>query len=464
MKRFLSVLICAVMLACPFSAFAQTDSLPTGTAEVGYWTLDDYAEPWHDLYILDSGDYYLDAGELCQSLGGSFRFFDTSAELCIYGYDISIFEGDTKFIINGEEYDFDYLPIAENGCFYLELSDAAWLFFLIPYESSDWARETYSLGDKPAIFLAADCYFSLSAEQQTALQGISAPMHTFEYLLTVGGGSLDALNESYSYLNPFSGVPHYENIEFIKNSLQAEWQITDGESLLDTVNGLFSSAHRQEFSDKLSAGAVDFAITQKFPNLDPDTALLGWDLAQAAQLVQWGYCAGYIDPMTSMSVLLDIAAQVQDTFDDFTAYGQDVLLGYNYLISTGEDEAFFADMLSLIYDGGLYNGYALGTVLPDSADVGTDNGEWYDEEFGFGTGDGYYDFFGSITPGEHWSDLPEEPMSEEFTALDFLSLFIIAFILNGFGAVIGLVWVVIRNRNLRRMQKAQRSSIEPWTF
>lgn len=450
MKRVFRFLLCAAVLSCSFSGlgvFADNAAAgPVNTEPAGSWTIDDYSEPWHTLFVGQQGLYWVDVQELCEALGGTVSASDTSAAISIYGDEINLSALSTEALINGESYQLDQVARFDNGGVFLEIDDISWLFYLSPTEAGDDAKSFYGFGsDTPVYFFSPD-YINTAptTDQLTVLQGFSAPINTYN-MLDADADTADLsqyITDSYTYLNGNTGVCRYGNLDAIKELLARDWNITDQSSLLTQLDFLFDRGLRADFQAAVSAGTLPDWFTAKWGDA-ADTSLLGWDLGQAVQLAQWGYCAGYLDPVSALSYELAAADTLQASFADWPAYGQDFLMGFDFML--GRDAAAdpraapLADVVAGIYADDLYNSCAFDTPLPAASTVGGDSSSSSD----------------AAQPGP----LPDDALTP-LTAQEMTAVLVFVLILTGIGLAVGILIVTVQNRRARRLR--QNAARNPW--
>lgn len=140
------------------------------------------------------------------------------------------------------------------------------------------------------------------------------------------------------------GTP--DTVEEIQNDLKRDWGITDEASFFKEIRDLIDNGHHvayqaagaqlavlseSEFVDKLASLAPDAAYQAKALRASylkwKERTGLAWDLCRAANLINLGYQAHYLDEQEAWHFLMPIARQTQRNFSSWQEMSDNFLDG-----------------------------------------------------------------------------------------------------------------------------------------
>ena len=134
----------------------------------------------------------------------------------------------------------------------------------------------------------------------------------------------------------------------VRNSLARGWEIHSREDLIVTVCSMTFHGHNDSFfeavevgnaltpaqyNEIISRGGVDaymFPYTKQLSEKWGDRGILCWDLFRMANLVQWGYTAGYVTYPEALALLEPAATLLKENFSSWDEAYENYLDGYNW--------------------------------------------------------------------------------------------------------------------------------------
>lgn len=134
----------------------------------------------------------------------------------------------------------------------------------------------------------------------------------------------------------------------VRNSLIRGWDINSREELIATVCSMTLHGHNDSFfeavevgnaltqtqyNEIISKGGVDaymFPYTKQLSEKWGDRGILCWDLFRMANLVQWGYTAGYVTYSEALALLEPAATLLRENFSSWDEAYENYLDGYNW--------------------------------------------------------------------------------------------------------------------------------------
>ncbi len=144
--------------------------------------------------------------------------------------------------------------------------------------------------------------------------------------------------------------------------LERDWDVTDRESLEETIDWLLSEGHNRQALDYLDdSGAVGLGrdelivamaesgfeqedVTVLLSIFDAEAAygqqaIAGWDLSRAMSLIGWGYLADYYTYEEAMDKSLETAELIQQKFDSWEDFMDSYFYGYSYWSEEDPEDA-----------------------------------------------------------------------------------------------------------------------------
>lgn len=163
-------------------------------------------------------------------------------------------------------------------------------------------------------------------------------------VIRLNGGDLDIITGFEPNIMITSGM---------KTMLERDWDVTDADSLYDTIDWLMNEGHnqdglsyleslnlsggsREEILASLQAeGASEEDITEIMAVYDAkslygDAAISGWDYSRAMSMLGWGYLAEYLTYEEAMDKSLELAQIIQPKFESWNDYNESYFYGYSY--------------------------------------------------------------------------------------------------------------------------------------
>ena len=119
------------------------------------------------------------------------------------------------------------------------------------------------------------------------------------------------------------------------NTLKKFWDISDRESLMDTINWLYSEGHRVPFLNDLADGTITDP-EEWTDNID------AWDFCRIMSLARWGAAAGYISDDEAWNQLKMCGSFLEQRYSSFEDIANHYLNGYEYWFDEAPNESFVA--------------------------------------------------------------------------------------------------------------------------
>ena len=110
-------------------------------------------------------------------------------------------------------------------------------------------------------------------------------------------------------------------------TLSQSWDINSREELIYTVCLMTLHGHNEDFLGEAASGSVD-AATRRISARWGSRGILCWDLFRMANLVQWGYVAGYVTYPEALALLEPAATLLSENFSSWNEAYENYLDGY----------------------------------------------------------------------------------------------------------------------------------------
>lgn len=159
-------------------------------------------------------------------------------------------------------------------------------------------------------------------------------------------------------------MPYIEDASDLELMLESGWGVTDRKSALRCVEKLIQKGHQSsymEYMEKLSLqGLLDleenevreyfeeqnledkelnrYIAAYRIYKNDAENGIIAWDYCRAVQLLGYYYVMDYITLEECMDKSLEIAKQLQSTYDSWDEMANSYLLGYEFWSRQSLDE------------------------------------------------------------------------------------------------------------------------------
>jgi len=142
-----------------------------------------------------------------------------------------------------------------------------------------------------------------------------------------------------------------KNVTEIKKILSEWWGVNNREDLLNALQWIEGSGHREDFA-KLGAylsSLNDDQLAEIQAKMEGDEqakhqvkivrkhyeklgrkSLLGWDYTRYIALCRWGCLVGYLSEQEAWDRIMPAAAMLQSTFDSWKDFGENYLIGREF--------------------------------------------------------------------------------------------------------------------------------------
>lgn len=140
-----------------------------------------------------------------------------------------------------------------------------------------------------------------------------------------------------------------KEVKTVRAALASPWNITDRDGLIMLVQRMTPHGHNDDFQSaaavvnslsgtelkELIARSSDtdkymWRYTREISERWGDKGILAWDLSRMANLVQWGYVAGYITYEEALKLIEPAAQMTAETFSSWDEFYLNYLDGYNW--------------------------------------------------------------------------------------------------------------------------------------
>ncbi len=147
-----------------------------------------------------------------------------------------------------------------------------------------------------------------------------------EWILPMGA-VLTEINHGNPTIFPGYERASGDGIEYSRHSL-AGMDVTSRSGLADKIRSLTMSGDNETFKFDAALWGSDYtkAIRDKWG----DRGIMCWDLFRAANLIQWGYCAGYLSYNEALAMAEPAAKLVKENFSSWDEAYENYVDGYNW--------------------------------------------------------------------------------------------------------------------------------------
>ena len=140
-----------------------------------------------------------------------------------------------------------------------------------------------------------------------------------------------------------------KEVKTVRTALASPWNIANRDSLIMLVQRMTPHGHNDDFQDAAAvvnslSGTGLKELIARSPDTDKymwlytkeiserwgEKGILAWDLSRMANLVQWGYVAGYITYEEALKLIEPAVQMTAETFSNWDEFYLNYLDGYNW--------------------------------------------------------------------------------------------------------------------------------------
>lgn len=271
------------------------------------------------------------------ALGADVGWEDATQQVTIQraGTTIVMTLGSKTALVNGEPMEMDVAPYTENDRTLLPVRYVAEFFG----QKVEWDAKKWHV---------------LITEDKT----VAGDSNLEAWALSMGA-MLGYIN-SWGITNfPWFGIfrRNADNVENCRNILANSWGVLGREDLATTVLSMTLAGHNVSFFEtaadvkqysEVERKAISEAssawpyfmweYTEQLSKKWGDKGILAWDLFRMADLVQWGYVAGYVSYEEALALIEPAATLLQATFSSWDEAYENYLDGYAWWARTNAEE------------------------------------------------------------------------------------------------------------------------------
>ena len=264
-----------------------------------------------------------------------------AARIVRAGVEIVMPIGSKTCTVNGQPITMDNAPYIENGRTMIPARYVSELFG----QSIQWVAESRTAAVTENKALAGDT----NLEPWAMAMGAYLNAVNNGGRPTVFGGKGRGLSYGMDAIGKPSAVGTVYTYEWARYILEDSWDVTDRESLIQTVCSMTDSGHNADFQsyvamiEGMSAAeyremlknaegmdAYMFPYTKQLGQKWGERGILCWDLFRMSNLVQWGYAAGYLTYPEALALLEPAATLLRENFKSWDEAFENYLDGYNW--------------------------------------------------------------------------------------------------------------------------------------